>query len=392
MNSLGQIAFLSKPLGKRPGLFKGVYLLGWALFVFYVGITKPYYAWDVIGYVASAYELSGLSGDALRNSTYDDVRSAVPPHTFLKLIDGGFTHYRSTVYEDTSSFQQQLPFYRIRYIYVWTTYILGELVGSFTQATLLISAAAGFLIVLISGSLFWKVKSVIAFLSVPPAIIFAGALKLSRLTQPDAMAVLAVVFLCAFILVKRHKLVALLIALLPLFRTDYLIFALVASFILFLRSSSKLAMLSASFALLIYFAANHFAENYGYALIFNFTLIDHWNPYPLTMTISDNVHDYAEVYIKGIWKLADTPKIYLYPVITTAVIFFTSAQSRYQNRFFAVYFACLFFVTAHFLLFPAVFWRHYFILPWASIMYLAETLALYRHSALKASKAPDSSL
>lgn len=389
MNSLRQIPFLSKSL-KLLNLFKGAYVLGWAIFVFYAAITMPIYYWDVIGYVASAYELSGLSGEALRDVTYKDLKNAIPPHTFLKFIgeNGIFTNYRTTIYEDASALQQHLPFYKIRYAYVWTTYVLGQLIGSFTQATVLISAASGFLIVLTSGILFWNTRSAIVFLSVTPAIVLLGELlTLASLSQPDAITALATVSLCALILARKHITASLLIALLPIFRTDYLIFALAVSFILFLRGSSMLAVISASFAFLTYFTVNHFAENYGYAVIFNLTLIDQWNsPYPLSMPISNDVRDYVEAYIRGVRQLINTPKIYLYPIVAAAVIFLTSSQARCLNRFFIIYFACLFFVAVHFLLFPAAFLRHYFILPWASLIYLAEAFILYRYPAKGTSK------
>ena len=387
MNSLGLIPFLSKPVSEHPNLFKGIYVLGWAIFAFYyaVVIANPHHPlWDVIGYVASAYELAGLSGEALRSTTYDDVRNAVPPHTFSALTTENDI-YRSTIYEEASALQQNLPFYKIRYVYVWMTYAIGQWTGSFSQATVLISAVSGFFILLTSVVLFWNARPVIVFLLIPPAVIFLGELlTLASLAQPDALAAMASIFLCVLILARKHKTSVLLIALLPLFRTDFVIFALAAGFILFLRGNSKLAVLSAFLAILTYFAVNQFAGNYGYAVIFNFTLIDRSNsPYPLQMPISDDMHDYVEAYIRGIRRLVATPEIYLYPIITAVVILFTSTKERYRNRFFSIYLACLFFVTVHFLLFPAAFLRHYFLLPWASIMYLAEAFTLYRHPVQK---------
>ena len=386
MNSLRLTHFLSKPISDHPNLFKGMYVLGWAIFVFYyaVNIANPHVPWwDVVGYVASAYELSGLSGEALRAATYEDIRNAVSPDTFSALTNENDI-YRLTVYEDASALQQNLPFYKIRYVYVWMTYAIGQWTGSFSQATVLISAVSGIFILLISGLLFWN-AGVIAFLLVPPAVVLLGDLPtLASLAQPDAIAALASIFLCVLILARKHKAAVLLIALLPLFRTDFVIFALAAGFVLFLRGNSRLAVLSASLALLTYFAVNHFAGNHGYAVIFNFTLIDRSSsPYILQMPISDNVRDYVEAYIRGVRRLIDTPEIYLYPLITATVFFFTSARERYRNRFFSIYLACLFFVAVHFLLFPAAFLRHYFILPWASIMYLAEAFALYRHPEQK---------
>ena len=376
----------SKLINKQPNLFKGAYLLGCALFVLYVGITKSYYSWDMIGYVASAYELSGISGNTLRDTTYGDVRSVVPPYVFQRLVgtDPNIPQ-RLTVYEDASAFQQQIPFFKIRYVYVWMTYALGQLIGSFSQATVLISATAASLIVLISGILFWNTQSVIAFLFVPPIVVSSGVLTISRHPTPDALVALVAIFLCALILARKYMLAALLIALLPLFRTDYLIFALTASFILFLRDNSRLAVLSAFSALLIYFATNTLAGNYGHLVIFNYTLIDRWNSvYILSMPISDNLLDYVEAYIRGTWSLVNQPNVFLYPVIyTTAIIFCTSMQNRYQNRFLVIYFACLFFIAVHFLLFPAALARHYFMLPWASIMYLAEAFIIFRHQCKK---------
>ena len=107
------------------------------------------------------------------------------------------------------------------------------------------------------------------------------------------------------------------------------------------------------------------------------------------MPISDNVHDYVDAYTRGFRSLADQPKIYLYPAITTAVILFTSVQNRCRNRFFGIYFACLLFIAVHFLLFPSAFSRHYFMLTWASIIYLAEAFTLYRHPMQETPNTPD---
>lgn len=377
-------AFFSFNQLKLPNSFKGLYVLGWALFLFYVAIAMPLYNPDITGYVASVYGLMGLSGDALKEATFNDLRSALPSNTFSELIRCCW--YK--MYGDASVLQQQIPFFNIRYVYVWSIYALGQLTGSFLQAIVLISATCGFFIILISGILFWKVKSTIAFLFVPPAVIFGGALELSRITTADALATLVAISLCALILARKHMAVAFLIVLLPLFRTDYLIFSLVAGLILFLRGNSRVAMLSVSFALLTYFAVNHFAENYGHAVIFNYSFIDRWNPYPSSMPISDNVFDYVWAYMRGIWNLANKSHIFFYPLIYTIALIFL-LPNRYQNRFLIIYFACLFFVVVHFLLFPAALFRHYFILLWASIMYLSEVFALHLHPVRKTPKAPD---
>jgi len=43
-----------------------------AAFVVLVGIKKPYYNWDVIGYVAAAHFEDGLRGTELRDRTYGE--------------------------------------------------------------------------------------------------------------------------------------------------------------------------------------------------------------------------------------------------------------------------------------------------------------------------------
>lgn len=377
-----------QPINIRLNFVKGAYLLICGISVFYFAVMNPFYNWDVIGYVASAYEFSGLSGEALRDATYDDIRNIVPPDLFLSLTAESRV-YRSTVYEDASALQQQLPFYRIRYAYVWTTYALGQLTGSFSQATALISAAAGFLIVFVSGIFFWRAQSTIAFFFAPPAVAVGGVITISRLSTADAISALAAISLFAAIQSKRHLAAALLIALLPIFRTDYLILSVAASIILFSQRHPRLAALSVFLSVSVYLLVNHFAQNYGHAVIFNFTLISGPQPYPASMLVSEDVRDYARAYMRGVMVLIQQPAIFLYPAIyTLALIFVISRQRQHQNRFLQIFFAALFFVVAHFLLFPAAFGRNYFILTWASLMYLAEAYSISRNSAHEPTSTP----
>lgn len=80
-------------------LLKGTYISVCVIALFFVSYSRAYYNFDIIAYVALAYELTGLSGEALRIATYSDVEAFVPSSTYSQLIDEG-PPYRWTIYQE----------------------------------------------------------------------------------------------------------------------------------------------------------------------------------------------------------------------------------------------------------------------------------------------------
>ena len=353
--------------GAGSRFFSSAYVAFWAAALFVSALVWPSYNWDIIGYTAACLERNGLSGPALHQATYQDIKALVPEAMFQLLT--AKDAYRLGVYQDPEALQQQLPFYRIRYAYVWLVQTFGLLLGSFAQATILVSAACASLIVIISGTLFSVTRSRPVFLAVPPLVAIASAIEIARLSTPDALAALLAIALSLAMLQKRHVLAAVLIVALPLVRTEFLILSGLFSMALLVQRAFSLAALSATLSLLTYLAANHVAGNYGYAVIFNFTLIQGPQPYPLSMPISHDINAYVKAYAEGLAKMFKAKEIYI-ALLTGAVLLV-----RKQNRYASLFIISALFVLAHFLLFPAAFSRTYFLLLWACLVCLAETLS-----------------
>ena len=60
-------------------------VLATAIAVFLVGVVKPAYNFDIIGYVATAHYNQGLRGAALAERSYADVQAEIGETRFNKI-------------------------------------------------------------------------------------------------------------------------------------------------------------------------------------------------------------------------------------------------------------------------------------------------------------------
>lgn len=109
-----------------------------------IGLVRPKYSWDTIGYVASAYQADGYSGKELSAKTFADVRAAFGEADFRRYTEG---HYRSTVYHDPVSLGQQIPFYSIRMVLIYLMRVLHPLVGNYARSANIIDTAFTYLLI-----------------------------------------------------------------------------------------------------------------------------------------------------------------------------------------------------------------------------------------------------
>jgi hypothetical protein len=96
-----------------------------ALLVLAIGLMRPHYNWDMVGYVASALSADGYHGADLSTATYESLRNNVSATRFDQMLEG---NYCCTVYRDPPSLARRLPFCRMRVMYAATTVAVG-LVG-----------------------------------------------------------------------------------------------------------------------------------------------------------------------------------------------------------------------------------------------------------------------
>jgi len=108
----------------------GLVILLTSVFFLISGITSPSYNWDIVAYVAAAYQQGGLSGSELSSATYNEIEREVDAETFKELTVG---EYVDVVFKDPKSLEQQMPFYSIKVIYIQLMRFLRDLSRTLVQ-------------------------------------------------------------------------------------------------------------------------------------------------------------------------------------------------------------------------------------------------------------------
>ncbi len=189
------------------------------------GLSRPFYNWDLIGYVGASYARETAEATAAQARTYHDVQRAVPAETFRRLALDTSNDYRYAVAHDTTAFADQMAYYGIKPIYVALIELLAHVGASRVFASYAISAVCAAIAV---GLLFVIARGRIAppLLYAPPllAVVF-GVPAIARSSTPDGLALLAIVGAAALFLQGRHTALCATMPLTVGIRPDLLLFA-----------------------------------------------------------------------------------------------------------------------------------------------------------------------
>ncbi|MGI9250103.1 MAG: hypothetical protein ACR2PR_02750 [Pseudohongiellaceae bacterium] len=354
------------------------YLLVLASALLAYSTINPNYNWDMIGYVASAYNYLGMEGQELHEKTYADVQSATDETEFAKLTAQD-DDYRRTLYSDPEALAQQVH-YKTRLIYVSLTILISFLVGTMSAATWIISAIAGAITLILLSQLIIRERLTL-FLLFPIILAAAGLRELARLSTPDMLAtMLAVIIVCVGL--RTPRLAILLLPLIPAIRPDFIILVPLFAWVLYSREHRTQTIIAVIAAALIYFTINSFFNNYGYLRTFNFAVIHNAHPYPANIQLSPDLNDYIRPYMSGIRELFSTWKIAIIPLGTALAIFGGKFQRKSLEGFTV---AAAVFVVPHFLLFPVGHWRYYFIATALSLIIIFLSATRLYHSLTRTS-------
>nr|WP_299243476.1 hypothetical protein [uncultured Halomonas sp.] len=334
-------------------LLKLFYAICFSVYVLFNAVSHPANNWDMIGYVASVVSSNGFEGEELRKRTYDDVKSYVPAPVYEVMTSGDY--YREVVYSDPESLSQQLPFYKIRYLYIKFISLLSTFTESISQATVYTSALFAFLISMTTAWYFSKLGS---FYYIYPFLLLPiGLLPIATLSTPDTMATFFA-FLSVMLYKNKRVLSLLILAVLPLIRTDFIILVFLLLLVRFYQGGRRQEYIFFAMAFFAYFITNTMADNYGHLMIFNFTLIpNELRPYPEEMVMSHAVKDYLRAYMAGGYSLIVRGEFFIAIASFSLVVKdFASKDVRYSTLISLV---GLLFLFIHFLAFPAAFQRTY---------------------------------
>jgi hypothetical protein len=365
-----------RPLGPklRAGLRPGT--SGWIPFALTVilscsllsfGIFRPELNFDLIPYAALAKELRGAGG---KHEVYRELEAKIGSGNLQRTFEAP---YNQKMYADDAFFEKNLPFYKIKPLYILLCSAFGLWIGNDVTATYVVSAIAAALAVLLSYAIGTRTLGLSGAwrLAIPLSwSVFAG-LHLAELSTPDALATLLTL---AFVYVwaseawsvGRVALLVLLACLSVAARTDAVLFIALLLLLRFAlsppnRSAAVLVLIAASATYVVIQAVSN---NYGYVALINLAMV---NGTKLTSRIPDttfHVSGYLRSVARGIAQMFGdgTGLGSLYLLATTLAFLSALREWRLRDSWeyrsvsrgvFALSSALILFLVSHFVLYPA---------------------------------------
>lgn len=243
-----------------------------AIIIFAYSLFNPQEEWDLLGYAASVLSLGGAEQSTLPAQVYGELKAYAPPELYRELTAG--STYRTAMHNDAEAFSQQVPFYKIRLIFIGLIWLMTKVgIGMFEAMHLLsaVCGSAGFLLIYLSlrryvHSLFWIVCPWLFY-------EFSQNLEVIRSGGVDPLAFLwvAVTYL-GFI--HRSNWLLPVLALSVLVRTDLLIHVVIMCGAVYWSDRNiatlKSVILCVLAAVVLYLGVNSWAGNYGWYTVFYF--------------------------------------------------------------------------------------------------------------------------
>lgn len=348
-----------------------------SLAIYFSSLSVPEIGYDMIGYIASAYEEDGYSGVELNNKTVADIKVSIPEKKFQDFRDG--SEFWNTVLGDPKSLHQIVPLYAMRIIYIELMRFVHSLGFSYTAASIQVSALFGGLSVLALALIIMKVNLSIVIL--PILIMVTNLLGVAQSLSPDSLACFFGL-LAIYLLIVDSSIIYFIAVLIPLARTDLILLSGLMMFYLFFNGHNKLAVLAASFfSIVALVAANKLHGNYGLLNLFNNHHI-HRTQYPADIPISSNPRDYILPYVRLIRDALGNSQSVIYLIAIS--IFMYSKKMSYEIKYeYPLFIIPFVYVLLHVMLFPTYFER-YFI--FSVLLILIGTMHFLKYQLLRPSE------
>ena len=344
-----------------------------SLLFFAFSISSPDQNWDILGYSASAISLENNDPAFIHNYIYGELQNYGTESERKKLMAG--SDYAATMHNDANAFFQQIPYYKIRIIFVGLIYLFVTFgINIFTAGHIIAAAAASLgLIVYFYGfkdyikSNFW--------IMIPFFYVLLGIFNAAQYVTADTLAFLWI-GLISVAFIRKHWTVYPLIALSVLMRTDLAVLvAIMLSYIFFFWPNSRLkASITAVLAGILYLSVNDFVGNYGWSTVFYYVFISNMTAtHPEQFSqfgISFQLYAY-HVVSNLIWIFYESEFwLFIVFIFTQYLMFFhlTNSCSSYiekigkylKDPIISLTLISATYVAIHYLLFPAM-WTRFFL-------------------------------
>jgi len=346
----------------------GIFVCLSALTFLSYAIAHPVYNWDMLGYVASILSITDNNPVTIHAAVYSGLANYVDAESFTELTSS--TQYRQVMYEEAGAFAQQIPFYKIRVLFLFIIKGVSALGVDLFQALHLVSATLGTasLLVIYFGlrryihPLFWLLIPWLFYRFTHDLIILChGGVDMLAFFWLSVVSVLYV---------NKFRYLLWLLPIGIVIRTDLIIFVGLMLFLLYATRELPLRqlVLCAVVSLVLYLATNTWAGNYGWkAIVFFVFVSDMIATHPQNYAkIGFSVKDYLGFlqspigWISKLGYLAATGcmasgSYWLYTRRRTS----RTAADKPTTRLVYLSFVAIAYMLFHYLLFPALLMRFF---------------------------------
>lgn len=353
------------------------YILVSSLLFFIFAISSPVQNWDMLGYSASAISIENSDPDYIHNYIYQGLKKYSTDKEYSQLTGGSEQNYQKTMSLDADAFSQQIPYYKIRIIFVALIFFLVKLGINIFLAGHIVSAALTCAGLLFFYYAYKRVVHPLLWVVVPFFFQILGVLDVAQMVTADSLAFFWVGLICFAFMHAYWRSLFILLVISVAVRTDMIVFvALFIGYCLLLRPDLRYyAVICATVSAGTYYGINTFMANYGWSTVFYFAFVsDMSTTHPAELSSPGiSMGQYISAVISNLeWFLYDPPVILFGIILFLHFALFWLTHNNTSTSLLEVLFdiartpvlvltlLSLIYFVLHYLLFPAL-WARFFV-------------------------------
>lgn len=334
--------------------------------IFFFVLYNPLFTWDMLGYAAAVTTLGPHDVQQAHANIYQQLRQVAPVEQFYDLTTR--TAYRVTMHNDAEAFFQQVPYYKIRLVYLGLLSTVMRFGVDVFTAVQLISAVSSGLILLVFYLGYQKYIHSVFWLAIP--FIYYQISNDLHLFQFGAVDIFAFLWILLINIAFLHRSLLLypLLATAVLIRTDFIIYSfLIFAVLIALQPAGwRRILITAVITCVLFVSVNTWAGNYGWQSLIYFVFITDmqathplsYRDYQLTLGV------YLSQLLRPQW-VSNWLIISVLSGLASIALVLTRLSPKGSgltsvHSIVLIGAVSLAYVVLHYLLFPALFMRFFF--------------------------------
>jgi hypothetical protein len=322
--------------------------------------------WDMLGYVGSAVSIEKSDVSYIHNYVYQEFKAYSTDEEFKHLTSKH--NYQKVMFQDEDAFNQQIPFYKIRILYVLLILGLTKLGFNIFLASHILSAtlvSAGYYVFY---QAYKKLINPVLWLIYPLLAISFNIINLAQTVTADSLAFFWLGLACFSFINAHWKTFFLLLITSILVRTELIFLVAVFSgyFMVFRSDLRTIAAASIFLSLILYLLINHFVGNYGWSTVFHYVFLSGMSAtHPAEYSaVGVSVQQYISVIITHIRLFVSDRSILLFETVTLFqfILFWLSKKNDcsvskmylelFKNPALTLTLLSLCYIVLHYFIFP----------------------------------------